>query len=74
MVYGSTFYTEYGEIGMEIEDDERKNDFVMETFDEIRERLVKLFPRQNGNLMDMNITHSLESLFDLTESIDAKIK
>ena len=74
MVYGSTFYIVYGEIGMVIEDDERKNDFIMETFNEIREKLVKIFPRQNGDLMDMNITHSLESLFDITESIDAKIK
>ena len=66
MVYGFTFYIEYGEVGMENED--IVNDFVMETSPTIRENIKKYFIREikdkyiSEDAIDMEISYALERL------------
>ena len=66
MVYGFTFYIEYGEVGMKNED--IVNDFVMETSPTIRENIKKYFIREikdkyiSEDAIDMEISYALERL------------
>ena len=68
MVYGSIFYIEYGEIGMENEE-ELVNEFLTESTTEIRTNIKKYFGNKdtnnnyiNENEIDMEITYALERL------------
>ena len=72
MVYGFTFYIEYGEVGMEtIEEEQRQelvNDFCYEVSPTIRENIKKYFTSEikinniHEDTIDMEISYALERL------------